>query len=101
MEHHKIGKYQCLQEENMAPTLETAFQDLIEEEGFGSVQVSYAGAFTDTDGHTLNISVESSDNDVVTVEVVANNQIEIAEVGVGTSTHHSNCLRRFWRIRVR
>ncbi|WP_424962397.1 T9SS type A sorting domain-containing protein [Ekhidna sp.] len=72
--------------ENMAPTLETAFQDLIEEEGFGSVQVSYAGAFTDTDGHTLNISVESSDNDVVTVEVVANNQIEIAEVGVGTST---------------
>ncbi|MEQ8626594.1 T9SS type A sorting domain-containing protein [Ekhidna sp.] len=71
--------------ENTAPSLETAFQDLTEEEGFGSAQVSYATAFTDADGHTLNISVESSDTDVVTAEV-ANDQIEITEVGVGTST---------------
>ncbi|WP_420576345.1 T9SS type A sorting domain-containing protein [Ekhidna sp.] len=72
--------------ENTAPTLETAFEDLSEEEGFGSVLISYVNAFADADGHSLTISVESSNTDVVTVELASNNNIRVTEVGIGVST---------------
>ncbi|MEQ8905129.1 T9SS type A sorting domain-containing protein, partial [Ekhidna sp.] len=56
------------------------------EEGFGAVQINYADVFEDADGDILTITVTSSDEAVVTVEVIANNQIQVNEVGIGTST---------------
>ncbi|WP_425393071.1 cadherin domain-containing protein [Ekhidna sp.] len=58
--------------------------DLVE--GFGSDQINYSDVFEDPDGDALTISVTSSDETVVTVEVIANNQIQINEVGIGTAT---------------
>lgn len=56
------------------------------EEGFGAAQFSYAEVFEDADGDALTITVTSSNESVVTAEVIANDQIQINEVGIGTST---------------
>ncbi|MEP0984557.1 cadherin domain-containing protein [Ekhidna sp.] len=58
--------------------------DLVE--GFGAAQINYSDVFEDPDGDALTISVSSSDESVVIVEVIANDQIQINEVGVGTAT---------------
>ncbi|WP_436517970.1 T9SS type A sorting domain-containing protein [Ekhidna sp. To15] len=72
---------------NIAPIIENPFEDSYSEtEGFESVQISYETIFSDADGDELEISVESSNENVVTAEVIANNQIQINEVGLGEST---------------
>ncbi|WP_421763536.1 cadherin domain-containing protein [Ekhidna sp.] len=58
--------------------------DLVE--GFDAAQINYSDVFEDPDGDALTVSVNSNDESVVTVEVIANDQIQINEVGVGTST---------------
>ena len=71
---------------NAIPTVANAMSDQEEEAGFGTTNISYDGVFEDSDGDNLEISVESSAENVVTAQVIANNQIEITEVGLGTST---------------
>ncbi len=72
---------------NFAPVVANSFPDgFTAEEGFGTTQVNYTDVFSDPDGDNLTISVTSSNEDVVTTSVIANNQIQITEVGVGEST---------------
>ncbi|MEQ9403305.1 MAG: tandem-95 repeat protein [Cyclobacteriaceae bacterium] len=71
---------------NNAPVVANAISDQNEEEGFGSIQISYQSTFTDADGDNLTISVESSNESVITAELIANNQIQINEAGIGVST---------------
>lgn len=72
---------------NFAPVVANAFPDgFSAEEGFGTTQVNYTDVFSDPDGDNLTISVTSSDQGVVTASVIANNQIQITEVGIGEST---------------
>ncbi|WP_420317500.1 DUF5018 domain-containing protein [Ekhidna sp.] len=71
---------------NDAPVVVNPLDDQTEEEGFGAAQINYADVFEDPDGDVLTISVSSSDETVVTVEVITNDQIQINEVGVGTAT---------------
>lgn len=74
------------EESNSAPIVVSAIADEAQEEGFGTFQISYATTFEDADGDDLIITVSSSDETVVTATVVAGNQIQIDEVGIGTST---------------
>ncbi|SNS93446.1 Por secretion system C-terminal sorting domain-containing protein [Ekhidna lutea] len=72
---------------NTAPVVVNPLDDQMEvEEGFGAAQFSYADVFEDADGDVLTITVTSSDETVVTAEVIANDQIQINEVGIGSST---------------
>ncbi len=71
---------------NAAPIVENELSDVQDNAGFGSTVISYANVFSDAEGHSLNISVESSDENVVTAEVIEGDQIQINEVGVGSST---------------
>ncbi len=71
---------------NSAPIIANSFpNDFGAPEGFGVTQISYADVFSDPDGDDLTITVSSSDENVVTVALAANNQISINEVGVGES----------------
>lgn len=71
---------------NTVPTVANPISDTEEDEGFGTVEISYVGVFSDADGDDLNVSVTSSSEAVVTAQVIAGNQIRITEVGTGTST---------------
>ncbi|MEQ6120772.1 cadherin domain-containing protein [Reichenbachiella sp. MALMAid0571] len=72
---------------NEAPVVVNPIEDLPSViEGFEDAQINYTGVFSDGDGDELTITVSSSDPGVVTVGLIANNQIHIDEVGLGTST---------------
>lgn len=74
-------------EPNAVPIVANSFPDGFSgEEGFGTTQVTYADVFSDPDGDVLTISVESSDENVVAVELIANDQMQVTEVGIGVST---------------
>ncbi|MEP1035624.1 cadherin domain-containing protein [Ekhidna sp.] len=74
-------------EVNEAPIVANSFPDGFSgEEGFGSTQISYANVFSDPDGDELIITVSSGNESVVTTSLIANNQIQISEVGPGEST---------------
>tara|TARA_Y100001980_G_scaffold45816_1_gene27160 strand:- start:12696 stop:21623 length:8928 start_codon:yes stop_codon:yes gene_type:complete len=71
---------------NEAPVVANAIGNQMQQEGFGSLQVSYAGVFTDGDGDVLTIGVLSSETGVVTATIIEGELIEFTEVGLGTST---------------
>ena len=70
---------------NEAPVVANAIDDQSTAEGFGTTGISYGDVFSDPDGDDLTITVSSSNENVVTVALSANNQILINEVGVGES----------------
>lgn len=70
---------------NNTPVVVNTIADDTQQEGFGTVQISYAGVFTDADDDVLTISVESSETDVVTAAIIEGGLIEITEVGIGSS----------------
>jgi surface protein len=72
---------------NQAPIVANEFPGTFsEEEGFGTVLISYAGVFSDPDGDALTITVASSDEAVVTASVAEGSQLQLFEVGIGSST---------------
>lgn len=70
---------------NTHPVVANPIADAEAEEGFGSSQISLTDVFTDADGHSLTLTVSSSDETVVTA-TISGDQLQITEVGLGTST---------------
>ncbi len=72
---------------NEAPVVTNSFPDGFgAPEGFGMTQINYGNVFSDPDGDELTITLSSSDENVVTVALIANNQFSVNEVGIGEST---------------
>lgn len=71
---------------NRAPVVRAPLSDQNQvPQGFSAAQFNYAEVFEDADDDALTISVTSSDEQVATAQVVSNNQIQVDEVGVGTT----------------
>lgn len=73
--------------DNTAPIVVNSFSDGIKAvQGFGKTQVNYGNVFSDPDGDALTVAVSSSDESVVTVALIPNDQFAVNEVGTGVST---------------
>ncbi|MEQ8548678.1 MAG: T9SS type A sorting domain-containing protein [Cyclobacteriaceae bacterium] len=71
--------------ENAVPAIDAPLEDLEFEEGFASTTIDLTGRFTDGDGDPITLSVEVSDETIVTA-ALSGDVLTITEVGAGVAT---------------
>lgn len=72
-------------EANNPPVVVNPIKDTELEEGFASTQISLTEVFSDPDNDDLTFTASSSNRTVLEISIV-NDQLELTEVGLGTST---------------
>ena len=75
----------AVEDPNDAPVIANPLSDVALDEGFTSTQISLTDVFSDPNSDALTFTAISADLSVVSVSV-ANDQLELSEVGLGTST---------------
>ena len=72
--------------ENQPPMVVNPLENRTLQEGFGTDIIDIQNVFNDPNDDVLTFNVHSSNDEVVSVTILQNNQLVISEVGVGIST---------------
>ena len=72
--------------ENQPPMVVNPLENKTLQEGFGMDMIDIQNVFNDPNNDALTFNAHSSDDEIVSVTILQNNQLVISEVGVGIAT---------------